>query len=64
MILETTIIERVETYVRHPVFTGSDDVMRDVLDDLADKAVARQISEATHRRLRALILRSPHFRAD
>ena len=34
MHLESTIIERVETFVRHPVFAGSDKAMDLVLEDL------------------------------
>ena len=59
---EATIIARVETYIRHPVFEGSAEVMRDVLDDLEGKASLQEISGTTLERLRDLILRSPHFR--
>ena len=62
MLRETDIIARVETYVRHPVFEGSDEVMQDVLSDLEGKAGSHQISGTTYERLRDLILRSPHFR--
>jgi len=62
MIVESDIIDRVVTYVRHPVFERSDKVMEDVLLDLKEKADSRQISPETHRRLRELILQSPHFR--
>jgi hypothetical protein len=61
MRLESTIIERVEDLIRHPVFAGSDGVMETVLDDLESRACARQISQATYRMLREMILRSPHF---
>ena len=61
MRLETTIIEQVEDFIRHPVFAGSDGVMETVLDDLESRACARQISQATYRMLREMILRSPHF---
>jgi hypothetical protein len=61
MRLESTVIERVETLVRHPPFAGSDGAMETVLDDLESRACARQISQATYRRLREMILRSPHF---
>lgn len=61
MYLEPTIIERVETFVRHPVFQGSDEVMEDVLDDLEFRASVNQISQATYLRLGELILQSPHF---
>ena len=64
MCLETTIIERVETFIRHPTFAGSDGVMETVLDDLESRACAEQISEATYRTLREMILRSPHFARD
>jgi hypothetical protein len=61
MRLESTIIEQVEDFIRHPVFAGSDGVMETVLDDLESRACARQISQATYRMLREMILRSPHF---
>jgi hypothetical protein len=61
MPLESTIIERVEDFIRHPVFAGSDGVMATVLDDLESRACAHQISQATYRMLREMILRSPHF---
>jgi hypothetical protein len=60
MQLESTIIERVEIFVRHPVFAGSDESMEIVLDDLESRASSNQISQATYRRLREMILRSPH----
>jgi hypothetical protein len=60
MRLESTIIERVESYIRHPVFAGSHAVMESVLDDLESWASAHQIGQATYLRLRELILRSPH----
>ena len=62
MLCEADIISRVETYIRHPVFAGSDAVLRDVLDDLEDKAQADQIGRETYRRLRDRILGSKHFR--
>ena len=61
MRFESTIIERVETLIRHPTFAGSDGVMETVLDDLESRACAHQIGRATYRRLREMILRSPHF---
>jgi hypothetical protein len=61
MCLESTIIERVEDFIRHPVFGGSDGVMETVLEDLESRACAQQISQATYRMLREMILRSPHF---
>ena len=61
MSLETMIIERVETFVGHPVFGGSDEVMEDVLDDLESRASTNQISQATYQKLCEMILRSPHF---
>jgi hypothetical protein len=33
MLLESTIIERVETFVRHPVFAGSDKTLDLALND-------------------------------
>jgi hypothetical protein len=61
MRLESTIIERVETLIRHPNFARSDGVMETVLEDLEYRACAHQISQATHGKLREMILRSPHF---
>jgi hypothetical protein len=61
MPLESTIIERVETFVRHPVFAGSDQTMDLVLDDLESLERSGQIGQATYRRLREMILRSPHI---
>jgi hypothetical protein len=63
MRLEFTIIEQVETFIRHPTFAGSDGVMETVLGDLESRACAQQISQATYRMLREMILRSPHFPA-
>jgi hypothetical protein len=61
MRLESTIIERVEDFIRHPDFAGSDGVMETVLDDMESRACAAQISQATYQLLREMILRSPHF---
>ena len=61
MLLESTIIERVETFVQHPVFTGSDQAMGLVLDDLDTLERSGQIGQATYRRLREMILHSPHI---
>ena len=61
MRLESTIIERVETFVRHPVFAGSGRAMDLVLDDLESLERSGQIGQATYRRLREMILRSPHL---
>ena len=64
MQLESTIIDRVETFVRHPVFAGSDKAMDLVLEDLEAMVEAGRIHQATYRRLREMILRSPHFAGD
>jgi hypothetical protein len=64
MLLESTIIERVETFVRHPVFAGSDKAMDLVLEDLEAMVGAGRIPQATYRRLRQMILGSPHFAGD
>ena len=61
MHLESTIIERVETFVRHPVYAGSDRAMELVLDDLESLERSGQIGRTTYRRLRGMILRSPHI---
>ena len=61
MRLEFTIMERVETFVHHPVFAGSDQAMDLVLDDLESLERSGQIGQATYWRLREMILRSPHI---
>ena len=61
MRLESTIIERVETFVHHPVFAESDRAMDLVLDDLESLERSGQIGQATYRRLREMILGSPHL---
>ena len=61
MHLESTIIERVETLVRHPVFAGSEEAMDLVLDDLESLEQSGQIGQSTYRMLRGMILRSPHI---
>jgi hypothetical protein len=61
MPLESTVIERVETLLRHPNFSGSDGVMETVLEDLESRACAHQISQATYRMPREMILCPPHF---
>jgi hypothetical protein len=61
MRVESTIIERVKTLIRHPAFAGSDRVMETVMEDLESRACAQQLSRATYRMLREMILRSPHF---
>jgi len=61
MRLESTIIERVETFAPHPVFTGSDQAMGLVLDDLETLERSGQIGQAAYRRLSRMILRSPHM---
>ena len=61
MHLETIISDRVETFVRHPVFAGSDQAMGLVLVDLEAMEQSGQIGQATYRELREMILRSPHF---
>jgi hypothetical protein len=64
MHLESTIIERVVTFVHHPVFAGSDQAMDLVLDDVEEMVQGGQIGQVTYRRLREMILRSPHFASD
>jgi hypothetical protein len=61
MHLESTIIERVETYVRHPAFAGSDKAMDLIIADLQAMVEGGRIHQATYRKLREMILRSPHF---
>ena len=58
---ESTIIERVETIVRHPVFVGSDQALDLVLDDLKSLERSGEIAQVTYLRLREMILRSPHI---
>ena len=54
------IIERVETFVRHPVFAGSDRAMDLVLDDLESlERAARSASDLPE--APRMILRSPHI---
>ena len=64
MELESAIIERVETYIRHPVFAGSKKTMDLVIADLQAMADGGRIHPATYRKLRAMILRSPHIVPD
>ena len=64
MFLEDAVIDRVEMFIRHPAFAGSDEVMEGVLEDLEGKVEARQISPEAFARLRDLILASPHFRMN
>ena len=64
MPLESTIIERVESCVRHPVFAGSDRAMGLVLEDLESMVEAGRIHRGTYQRLRAMIFQSPHFARD
>jgi hypothetical protein len=64
MLLEATVIARVESFIRHPAFSGSDEVMEGVLEDLEGKVEARQISPEAFARLRGLLLASPHFRMN
>ena len=64
MPLESAIIERVETLVRHPVFAGSDQAMGLVLEDLEAMMEGGRIPRATYHRLRKMILRSPHIVCD
>ena len=61
MYRESTIIGRVETFVHHPVFAGSDQAMDLVLDDLEAMERSGQIGQATYQELREMILHSPHF---
>jgi hypothetical protein len=61
MHLESTITERVEIIVRHPVFAGSNQAMDLVLHDLESLERSGQIGQATYRRLREMLLRSPHL---
>jgi hypothetical protein len=63
MRLESTIIERVETFVRHPVFAGSDRAMDLVLDDLKSRERSGQIGQAAYWSLREMFLGSPHVAA-
>jgi hypothetical protein len=64
MLLEAAVVARVETFIRHPAFAGSDEVMEGVIEDLEDKVEARQISPEEFVRLRGLLLASPHFRMN
>lgn len=64
MHLESDVIERVETLVRHPVYVGSDKTMGLILEDLNAMVEGGRIPRATYRKLRELILRSRHFASD
>jgi hypothetical protein len=64
MHLESTITGRVDPLVHHPVFAGSYQAMDPVLDDLEAVVQGGQIGQVTYRRLREMILRSPHFGSD
>jgi hypothetical protein len=64
MHLESTIIERVETFVHHPAFAGSDKAMNLIIEELEAMVEDGRIHQATYRRLREEILRSPHFASD
>jgi hypothetical protein len=60
---ESAIIERVEILIRHPTFEGSAEVMEDILSDLGSLVSSRRIGHEAYRKLREMILRSPHFSA-
>jgi hypothetical protein len=64
MHLESTIIERVETLVRHPVFAGSDKAMDLIIADLRAMVEVGRIHQATYRKLREMIQGSLHFAGD
>jgi hypothetical protein len=64
MPLESSIIERVETHVRHPVFAGSDKAMDLIIADLQTMAEVGRLRQATYQELREMILRSPHFASN
>jgi hypothetical protein len=61
MHIESASVERVEIFVRHSVFKGSDEPSDTVLDELESMAETSHISRATYQRSRELILSSPHF---
>jgi hypothetical protein len=61
MRLESTLIGRAETFLRRPTFAGGAGVRGTVLEGPESRACAHQISQATYRRLREMIRRSPHF---
>jgi hypothetical protein len=56
--LESAIVDRIESLIRHPVFARSDRAMDLVLDDLESLEWSGQ---GTYRRLCEMILRSPHL---
>ena len=64
MHLESAVIERVETLVRHPVYAGSDKTMDLILEDLDAMVEGGRIPRATYRKLREMILGSQHFASD
>jgi hypothetical protein len=57
MRLESTIIERVETFVHHRVYSGSDRAIVLVLAELESLERRGQIGQVTYRTLRELIVR-------
>ena len=61
MNLESSLIERVETFIRHPVFEGSAEVMEEVLGDLESHVTRGRVRQETYHDLRDKILRSPHL---
>jgi hypothetical protein len=64
MCSEFNHIDRIETFLHHPVFAGSDKAMDLVLDDGELMVQGGQLHPATFRRLREMIPRSPHFASN
>jgi hypothetical protein len=64
MHLESAVIERVATLVRHPVYAGSDKTMDLILEELDAMVEGGRIPQATYGKLREMILRSRHFASD
>jgi hypothetical protein len=60
MRVESTIIERVLIFLRHPALAGSDGLMETILEHLESRACADQIRRARYGRLREMIQGSPH----
>jgi len=64
MHLEFTIVRLVETLVHHPVYSGSDEAMDLILEELGAMVEGGRIHHATYRKLREMILGSRHFASD
>jgi hypothetical protein len=62
--IESTIVERAETQVRHPVFAWSEKAMDFIMADLQAMVEGSRIHRVTYRKLREMTLRSPPSASD